>query len=402
MADHTLFVFAYIDVTRYNDAAAGKMQKAPLRARHRGPDSKTTEGVREADAFGRESHMIELRHVCKTFETGARAQNVHAVRDVSLTIEDGEIFGIIGFSGAGKSTLVRCINLLERPTSGQVILNGQDLTAYSEKELRAARRKIGMIFQHFNLMKSRTVFENVAYPLLGAKMSSEEKRRKVRGLLEIVGLTQKENAYPSQLSGGQKQRVAIARALANDPGVLLCDEATSALDPQTTQDILSLLRELNRTLHLTIVLITHEMAVVKQVCTRVAVMEDGRVVEEGGIYDVFSNPKEEITRRFIRTTTHIQGMEELLRENPTALGLVPGDIVVRYDCSGSSASQAVVSRLSREYGVDISIIFGNVEMLLGTPFGTMIVVFRGEEKAVGAALEAFSQSASRVEVIRRV
>ncbi|HIS95720.1 MAG TPA: ATP-binding cassette domain-containing protein, partial [Candidatus Ventricola gallistercoris] len=150
--------------------------------------------------------MIELRHVCKTFETGARAENVHAVRDVSLTIEDGEIFGIIGFSGAGKSTLVRCINLLERPTSGQVILNGQDLTAYSERELRAARRKIGMIFQHFNLMKSRTVFENVAYPLLGAKMSREEKRKKVMRLLEIVGLTQKENAYPSQLSGGQKQR----------------------------------------------------------------------------------------------------------------------------------------------------------------------------------------------------
>ena len=342
--------------------------------------------------------MIELRHVCKTFETGARAENVHAVRDVSLTIEDGEIFGIIGFSGAGKSTLVRCINLLERPTSGQVILNGQDLTAYSERELRAARRKIGMIFQHFNLMKSRTVFENVAYPLLGAKMSREAKCKKVMRLLEIVGLTQKENAYPSQLSGGQKQRVALA----TDPKVLLCDEATSALDPQTTQDILSLLRELNRTLHLTIVLITHEMAVVKQVCTRVAVMEAGRVVEEGGIYDVFSNPKEEITRRFIRTTTHIQGMEELLRENPTALGLVPGDIVVRYDCSGSSASQAVVSRLSREYGVDISIIFGNVEMLLGTPFGTMIVVFRGEEKAVREALEAFSKSASRVEVIRRV
>ncbi|MDO5297807.1 MAG: methionine ABC transporter ATP-binding protein [Clostridia bacterium] len=346
--------------------------------------------------------MIELRQVCKTFETGAREANVHAVRNVSLTIGDGEIFGIIGFSGAGKSTLVRCINLLERPTSGEVIIDGQDLTKYSEKDLRAARKKIGMIFQHFNLMKSRTVFENVAYPLLGSKMTREQKREKVMGLLDIVGLTEKANAYPSQLSGGQKQRVAIARALANDPSVLLCDEATSALDPQTTQDILKLLRELNQSLHLTIVLITHEMAVVKQVCTRVAVMEEGCVVEEGSIYDVFSHPQQPITRRFIRTTTHIDSVEEILKTDPASLGLVPGDIVVRYDCSGDSASQAVVSRLSREYGVDISIIFGNVEMLLGTPFGTMIVVFRGEGDAVQRALDAFTKAASRVEVIRRV
>ena len=346
--------------------------------------------------------MIELRQVCKTFETGAREENVHAVRDVSLTIGDGEIFGIIGFSGAGKSTLVRCINLLERPTSGQVILDGQDLTKYSERELRAARRKIGMIFQHFNLMKSRTVYQNVAYPLRGAKLTKEEKREKVMKLLSIVGLVDKEKAYPAQLSGGQKQRVAIARALANDPKVLLCDEATSALDPQTTQDILKLLRDLNRSLGLTIVLITHEMAVVKEVCTRVAVMEDGRVVEEGGIYDVFANPKMPITKRFIRTTTNIAGMEEMVRREPDVLGLRPGDIVVRYDCSGDSTGQAVVSRLSREYGVDISIIFGNVEMLLGTPFGTMIVVFRGEPGAVAGALDAFGKAASRVEVLSRV
>ena len=346
--------------------------------------------------------MIELRQVCKTFTAGAKDKSVHAVRDVSLTIEDGEIFGIIGFSGAGKSTLVRCINLLERPTSGSVIIDGQDLMTLSEKDLRAARKKIGMIFQHFNLMNSRTVFENVAYPLLGAKMTREEKRKKVMDLLEIVGLSDKEKAYPSQLSGGQKQRVAIARALANDPNVLLCDEATSALDPQTTEDILKLLRELNAKLNLTIVLITHEMAVVKQVCTRVAVMENGYVVEEGSIYDVFSHPKQPITRRFIRTTTHIQGMEDMLANDPKALGLVPGDVVVRYDCSGDKTSQASVSRISREFGVDISIIFGNVEMLLGTPFGTMIVVFRGEDGPVKEALAAFEKTASRVEVICRV
>ena len=346
--------------------------------------------------------MIELRNVCKTFESGTKDKSVHAVRDVSLTIGDGEIFGIIGFSGAGKSTLVRCINLLERPTSGSVILDGEDLTAYSEKELRRARKKIGMIFQHFNLMNSRTVYDNVAYPLFGSKVSKEYKREKVMSLLEIVGLTEKANAYPSQLSGGQKQRVAIARALANDPKVLLCDEATSALDPQTTQDILHLLQQLREKLNLTIVLITHEMAVVKQVCTRVAVMEEGRVVEEGKIYDVFSNPQQPITRRFIRTTTHIESVEGLLASDPASLGLEKGDIVVRYDCSGDRTSQASVSRISREYGVDISIIFGNVEMLLGTPFGTMIVVFRGEEKAVAAALAEFEKAASRVEVISRV
>ena len=346
--------------------------------------------------------MIELRQVCKTFETGEKAKSVHAVRDVSLSIAEGEIFGIIGFSGAGKSTLVRCINLLERPTSGSVVVGGQDLTKLSEKELRTARKKIGMIFQHFNLMNSRTVYENVAYPLLGSKMTKEEKHQKVMDLLGIVGLGDKVKSYPSQLSGGQKQRVAIARALANDPKVLLCDEATSALDPQTTEDILKLLRELNEKLGLTIVLITHEMAVVKQVCTRVAVMENGYVVEEGSIYDVFSNPQQPITRRFIRTTTHIQGMEDMLEHDPKSLGLRKGDIVVRYDCSGDRTSQASVSRISREYGVDISIIFGNVEMLRSTPFGTMIVVFRGEEKAVSSALSAFEQTASRVEVICRV
>jgi len=378
MAGHTFFIIAYMGKREYNSTQL--------------PPGSLKRGYR----------MIELRHVCKTFETTDKEKSVHAVRDVSLTIEDGEIFGIIGFSGAGKSTLVRCINLLERPTNGSVIMDGEDLTKMTERQLRQTRRKIGMIFQHFNLMNSRTVFDNVAYPLFGSKMSKERKERKVMELLEIVGLTEKAGAYPSQLSGGQKQRVAIARALANNPTVLLCDEATSALDPQTTQDILRLLQRLRERLKLTIILITHEMAVVKQVCTRVAVMEEGRVVEEGRIYDVFSNPQQPIPRRFIRTTTHIESVEELLKTDPSSLGLASGDIVVRYDCSGDRTSQASVSRISREYGVDISIIFGNVEMLLDTPFGTMIVVFRGEEKAVQAALTEFEKTASRVEVICRV
>ena len=238
--------------------------------------------------------MIELKNISKDFGSGEKA--VHAVRDVSLSIGSGEIFGIIGFSGAGKSTLVRCINLLERPSSGSVFVAGQDLTALSAKDLRAARKKIGMIFQHFNLMPSRTVAGNVAYPLKGSGLSKEDIQKKVATLLELVGIGDKADAYPSQLSGGQKQRVAIARALANDPQVLLCDEATSALDPQTTKAILHLLKHLNETLGITIVLITHEMAVVKEICDRVAVMEYGRVVEQGEVFTVFAEPKQAITK----------------------------------------------------------------------------------------------------------
>ncbi len=344
--------------------------------------------------------MIELRHVSKSFGTGTRS--VDAVRDVSLSIGQGEIFGIIGFSGAGKSTLVRCINLLERPTSGQVLVAGQELTALPERRLRAARKKIGMIFQLFNLMKSRTVFSNVAYPLRGMGLSRAQKREKVMRLLKLVGLEEKEKAYPSQLSGGQKQRVAIARALANDPDVLLCDEATSALDPQTTQDILKLLRELNRRLGITIVLITHEMAVVKEICTRVAVMEEGKVVEENAIYEIFADPKREITRKFIRTTSNLAHMEEMIGGNDEKLGLRPKDLVVRFECRGDSTGQALVSYLSRQYALDINIVFGNVEMLQGTPLGTLMVSFRGDESRIEQALAYLKQMDVGVEVVRRV
>lgn len=256
--------------------------------------------------------MIELTHVSKDFGKGQ--QEVHAVRDVSLSIDKGEIFGIIGFSGAGKSTLVRCINLLERPTAGTVMVDNKDLTALSARELRQARKKIGMIFQHFNLMPSRTVAGNVAYSMRGSGLSRKETADKVARLLELVGIGDKANAYPSQLSGGQKQRVAIARALANDPNVLLCDEATSALDPQTTRSILYLLKHLNETLGITIVLITHEMAVVKEICSRVAVMEHGSVVEQGDIFSIFISPKQPVTQDFIRTTSNLQKIEELIAE----------------------------------------------------------------------------------------
>ena len=344
--------------------------------------------------------MIVIEDAYKTFESGAR--KVDAVRGVSLTIQDGEIFGVIGYSGAGKSTLIRLINLLERPTSGRIFVNGQELTALAPKELRQARRKIGMIFQHFNLMKSRTVYSNVAYPLRGSSLSKEERRDKVMNLLKLVGLEEKALAYPSQLSGGQKQRVAIARALANDPTVLLCDEATSALDPQTTQDILRLLRDVNRKLGITIVLITHEIAVVKEICTRLAVMDAGRVVEEGAIYDVFSQPKAELTQRFIRTTNNLARFEELLATAPDSLNLKPGDVIAQMEFHGGSAGHALVSTLSREYGVDISIVFGNIDILQATPLGTLIVIFRGPVDQVQKALLAAEKSEVQVEVLRRV
>ena len=344
--------------------------------------------------------MIVIEDAYKTSESGAR--KVDAVRGVSLTIQDGEIFGVIGYSGAGKSTLIRLINLLERPTSGRIFVNGQELTALAPKELRQARRKIGMIFQHFNLMKSRTVYSNVAYPLRGSPLSKEERRDKVMNLLKLVGLEEKALAYPSQLSGGQKQRVAIARALANDPTVLLCDEATSALDPQTTQDILRLLRDVNRKLGITIVLITHEIAVVKEICTRLAVMDAGRVVEEGAIYDVFSQPKAELTQRFIRTTNNLARFEELLATAPDSLNLKPGDVIAQMEFHGGSAGHALVSTLSREYGVDISIVFGNIDILQATPLGTLIVIFRGPVDQLQKALLAAEKSEVQVEVLRRV
>ena len=241
--------------------------------------------------------MIELQHINKTF-TAKKAKTV-ALSDVNLKIEDGEIFGIIGFSGAGKSTLVRCINLLEKPDSGEVIVDGVDFCKLSRKELNEKRRKIGMIFQQFNLLEQRTVAKNVRFPLEVAKVSKEEADEKVKELLKIVGLSDKADVYPSQLSGGQKQRVAIARALATDPNIILCDEATSALDPITTKSVLALLKKLNEKLGVTVVVITHEMSVVEQICNKVAVIDSGKIAEVGSVADIFSNPQTEATEKLL-------------------------------------------------------------------------------------------------------
>ena len=342
--------------------------------------------------------MIELTHISKNFASGGRT--VHAVQDVSLSIGKGEIFGIIGFSGAGKSTLVRCINLLERPTSGSVTVDGKEMTALSERELRQARKKIGMIFQHFNLMPSRTVFGNVAYPLRGSGLSGEQIADKVHRLLELVGIGDKAEAYPKQLSGGQKQRVAIARALANDPNVLLCDEATSALDPQTTKAILRLLKDLNEKLGITVVIITHEMAVVKEICDRVTVMEHGRVVEQGEVFNVFADPRQEITRSFIHTTSNLRKIEELIEEDSPVVQLKPGELIVRLSYIQRNVSEPLISTVSRKFDITLNIIFSDIAIVQNAPIGGTVAIISGEREQITQAIAYLIEKNVGVEVIK--
>ena len=344
--------------------------------------------------------MIDLVSVSKTFGGKTQQDQVEALRDVSLSIEQGEIFGIIGYSGAGKSTLVRVINLLERPDLGQVRVDGQELTALSYKDLRQVRRKIGMIFQHFSLLPSRTVSDNIAFPLRYTGMSREEIRAKVTRLLNLVELNDKASAYPSQLSGGQKQRVAIARALAADPRVLLCDEATSALDPQTTLSILKLLKKVNEQLGITIVIITHEMAVIKEVCDRVAVMEAGRMVEMGSVFDVFASPRENITRRFIETTGTMHRVQEMIDGNSPILSLSPGELLVRLQYAERSPNAPMVSQVSRRFDIDLNILFGNVEIIGGSPLGALVVIISGEANKVREALAYMREQNVNVEVLK--
>lgn len=342
--------------------------------------------------------MIRLENVSKTFTDSNK--EVHAVNNVSLTINDGDIFGIIGFSGAGKSTLVRCINLLEKPTDGKVFVDDAEITVLSGKELRKARKKIGMIFQHFNLMPSRTIFGNVAYPLRGSGLSKEEIREKVHHLLELVGISEKENAFPSQLSGGQKQRVAIARALANDPNILLCDEATSALDPQTTKSILKLLQQLNQTLGITVVVITHEMAVVKEICNRVAVMDHGDVVEEGEVFHVFASPKEPLTRSFIKTTSNLQKIEELIAADSPVVATKKGELIVRLSYVEKNTSEPLISTVTQKFGIILNIVFADVEIVQNAPIGGTVAIVSGESSRIDEALQYLRDKNVGVEVIK--
>lgn len=342
--------------------------------------------------------MIELIDVSKTFSSDSG--KVDAVKNVSLKIEKSEIFGVIGYSGAGKSTLVRCINLLERPTQGKVVIDNVDLVQLNERSLRKHRQKIGMIFQQFNLLASRTVFENVAFPLRYKGIDKNEINKKATSLLNLVGIADKAKSYPSQLSGGQKQRVAIARALANDPGILLCDEATSALDPQTTQSILRLLKDLNKKLGITIVIITHEMSVIKEICNRVAVMGNGRVVELNDVVSIFSNPQAQITKDFINTTSNLTRIDDLIKEHSSIVKLENGQKLCRLDFYGSNTKEPIISYISRKYNVNASIIFGNIEVISETVLGSLIVILSGSEDDQESVVRHLKDINIKVEVIK--
>lgn len=341
--------------------------------------------------------MIRLEHITKAYVNAGKKFN--AADDVSLEIKKGEIFGIIGFSGAGKSTLVRCINLLERPDSGRVFINDKDITALRGAELRRQRKKIGMIFQHFNLFASRTVLQNVIFPIRYNGLSAAERRKKALELLKLVGIADKAGAYPSELSGGQKQRAAIARALASDPEILLCDEATSALDPQTTEAILKLLKSLNAKLGLTIVLITHQMNVVKEICDRTAVMENGRVVEQGDVFEIFANPQQPVTRAFVDTTSCLSGINTLIEEKSPLVQLKPGQKILRFKYLERSACEALVSTISRKFNVDLNIVFGSIEIIGDNPIGGLVVIADGNEDDIRAAVKYLCDINVGVEVI---
>ena len=341
--------------------------------------------------------MIKLNNITKIFTLPDK--KLTALDNVSLHVPKGQICGVIGASGAGKSTLIRCVNLLERPTHGAVVIDNVDLTQLSNAELVKTRRQIGMIFQHFNLLTSRTVFENVALPLELENKSKAEIQEKTTALLALVGLSDKHNVYPANLSGGQKQRVAIARALASDPKVLLCDEATSALDPATTQSILKLLKEINRTLGITILLITHEMEVVKRICDQVAVIDKGRLIEQGTVSEIFSNPKTELAQEFIRSTFHITLPEEYLENLSDTPKHAKSYPIIKFEFTGRSVDAPLLSQASKKFGVELSILTSQIDYAGGVKFGFTIAEVEGDEDAITQTKVYLMENNVRVEVL---
>ena len=321
--------------------------------------------------------MIEFKHLSKRFSSASGM--IDALQDVNLSIADGDIFGVIGFSGAGKSTLLRMVNRLEDPTEGEVLINGVNILAQSHDELRRMRKKIGMVFQQFNLLESRTVYENVALPLILNKTDAVQMERIVTTLLQFVGLSDKKDAYPSQLSGGQKQRVGIARALSTNPSILLCDEATSALDPVATEQILQLLKRINKELGITILIVTHEIDVIQKICNRVAVMELGRVVEQGSVLDVFSDPQKEITKRFVKTVIPNEVPQSVL-EKLKAESRPYQLLRVRF--LGDEAAENLFYHLNHDLGVETNILFANVCELQGEALGLFIIEVINEHDGV--------------------
>ena len=312
--------------------------------------------------------MIDISNVSKIFKT--KNQNITAVDNVGLHVKKGEIFGVIGYSGAGKSTLIRLLNGLEQPTEGTVTVTGDEISGMSMKELRQKRQKVSMIFQHFNLLWSRTVAENISFPLEIAGVPKKQRRTRVAELIRLVGLEGRENNYPSELSGGQKQRVGIARALSNEPQVLLCDEATSALDPETTDEVLDLLVDITKKMNLTIVLITHEMHVIRKICDRAAVMENGKVVEVGPVIELFQNPQSSVTKRFVRDDIsdddHAVAMEEIKAAFPTST-------IVKLTFVGTRTKSPIVSQVIRNYGLDVNILSGNIKQTNQESYGHLYI-----------------------------
>lgn len=339
--------------------------------------------------------MIELKHITKVFHL--QKGDIIACDDINLKINDGVIFGVIGYSGAGKSTLVRIINQLEKQTQGEVIIDGEDISKLSHDELRQKRMKIGMIFQHFNLLWSRTVQKNIELPLEIAGIPKEERIKKAKELIQLVGLEGRENAYPSELSGGQKQRVGIARALANDPSILLCDEATSALDPDTTEQILELLKKINKQLGITIVMITHQMEVVQKICHHIAVMSEGRIVEEGNVKDIFGAPKHQVTRRFVRDISSKVDDDKL---NEDLKKIYPEGMLLRLTFEEDIARTPVVSEVIKQTNISISIVSGNLTNTINSSFGVLIInILNGSKEEYEQVIELFKKYKVNVEVI---
>ncbi|MNK41698.1 Methionine import ATP-binding protein MetN [compost metagenome] len=340
--------------------------------------------------------MIELKNISKKFYKTGR--EINALQDVSLHVPEGKIFGVIGTSGAGKSTLIRCINLLEKPTSGEVIVGGKSLLQLSNSQLARERRQIGMIFQHFNLLSSRTVSENVAFPLELAGVHKSVIKERVKELLELVGLEDKINDYPANLSGGQKQRVAIARTLANNPKVLLCDEATSALDPGTTRSILNLLKDINKRLNITILLITHQMEVIKAICDEVAVISNGRLVEQGTVSEIFANAKNELTREFIASSLHIE-IPAIYQERLIAVykeGLSP---LLRLELNGKSVDEPILTEAAKQFGINANIITAQTAYAGDTNFGILIIELSGDENQQKETIEYFKSKHIKTEIL---
>lgn len=326
--------------------------------------------------------MIQFIDVYKSFPS--KAGDIHALNNVNISIEDGDIFGVIGFSGAGKSTLIRLVNGLEKPTKGRVVVNGNEISSLSKEKLRNIRKDIGMVFQQFNLLDSKTVYDNIAMPLILNKVPKDEIEKRVLQLLEFVEISEKVDAYPDQLSGGQKQRVGIARALATNPSILLCDEATSALDPKTTKSILQLLKKINQEFNITILIITHEMNVIRDICNKVVVMENGEIAEQGNVIDVFGNPQKKVTKDFVQTVIDDTIPESIAKELKNNRG---DSTILKLKLVGDYRKDSILSKINKQFDISTYIISATVSELKGSILGTVIIEIEGDEREIDRTID---------------